>query len=298
MMTPSLPDVSAASAAHLTPVLAAVRAELREVRADLHGVTADLVRAHDERLKVDVRHVERLATRAAAADASHAALTVGMVALLNGHHERRHEWDGRLQGLWERIAAAGRALEALARRFGDDGPPPPAHDDGRAMTMLTDHEAEAGEQPLEERVAKRLRTAAAPRPTADQHPYPDLAATLRAAGRPTTDDAPPGLTAGQFRLWDTVLPQSALMPDVAALYDVYHPALALYDRARDAPFPDPDDLAAGAGVQLGLLASTILTPRGRGRFIFFDPALVPGVLPPRARLAALHVPPRAASHGL
>lgn len=56
--------------------------------------------------------------------------------------------------------------------------------------------------------------------------------------------APRDLTASQYRLWDTILPQSALLPgqnletpgpasDVAAMHDVYHPGTCLYSTRYD-----------------------------------------------------------------
>lgn len=50
-----------------------------------------------------------------------------------------------------------------------------------------------------------------------QHPFPNLLESLQRGSLGGTDEE--GLTASDFRLWDTILPQSALCPDVAALFD-------------------------------------------------------------------------------
>ena len=42
-----------------------------------------------------------------------------------------------------------------------------------------------------------------------------------------------GLSASEHRLLSTVVTESALLPDVSAMHDVYHPNVALYDTAGD-----------------------------------------------------------------
>lgn len=201
-------------------------AALRTVRAELELTVTTLLESHDARALADIRRTEGLAERCLA-DGNHTALSVGIVDLLNSYHERRHEYDGRLQGLLERIEAAVHPLL-----------PSPDVEHTQQTDVMT-------------RAHKRLRSSSL---TGD--PF------VAVGGR--------GLNAGQWKLWDTVLPQSALLPDVAALYDVYHPAVALYTTAQDRPVPTQDPrhwLAAGIGVQLGCFASTILV--AWGTIIFF-----------------------------
>ena len=70
---------------------------------------------------------------------------------------------------------------------------------------------------------------------------------------------PPTSTASQCRIWDTVLPQSALCPDVAALHDVHHPSACLYAERWDrAPVGRPADGALSV-LHLGFFTSTILS---------------------------------------
>lgn len=91
---------------------------------------------------------------------------------------------------------------------------------------------------------KRARTEDVP------HPFPMVVDTLsekRAFLR--------HLTAGEARLLDTVVTQSALLPDIAALRDVYHPCVALYDVRWDVDWSLNDH----CGVHLGVFTSTILT---------------------------------------
>lgn len=96
-------------------------------------------------------------------------------------------------------------------------------------------EEEPGEQGSKDHSSmpslKRLRMSdnnARTSPSMDVHPFPDLIASLRSS--PSSATGPlSGLTAAEYRLWDTILPQSALCPDVAALFD-WSPQKGMYVR--------------------------------------------------------------------
>jgi hypothetical protein len=62
------------------------------------------------------------------------------------------------------------------------------------------------------------------------------------------------LSAAEHRMLSTVIPESALLPDVAAMHDIYHPNVSLYDISRDRHWKD-----AARGCHLGFHASTMLT---------------------------------------
>ena len=60
------------------------------------------------------------------------------------------------------------------------------------------------------------------------------------------------LTAAEHALLSTVVPESALLPDVAAMHDFYHPNVALYDTEHDRNWN------WNGGVHLGFYVSTML----------------------------------------
>lgn len=105
-----------------------------------------------------------------------------------------------------------------------------------------------------------------------------------------TTHASAGMTAGQARLLDTVVTHSALLPDISAMRDVYHPNVALYDTQWDRHWSGDDH----GGVHLGVFTSTIL-PRRR----LSTTAPVPNrILPGRPAFATLHVRSHPRTHGL
>lgn len=60
------------------------------------------------------------------------------------------------------------------------------------------------------------------------------------------------LDAAQHRLLCTVIPESALLPDVAAMHDTYHPNVALYNTKHDQQWNAPP------GVHMGFFGSTMM----------------------------------------
>ena len=62
------------------------------------------------------------------------------------------------------------------------------------------------------------------------------------------------LTSAEQRLLSTVIPESALLPDVAAMQDKYHPNIALYDVEQDRNWAS----SASCSVHLGFYTSTML----------------------------------------
>ena len=105
---------------------------------------------------------------------------------------------------------------------------------------------------------------------------------VRSPPAPPCQCPPPirACTGKQCRLWDTVLPQSALCParaserpdarghvaDVAALYDLYHPSTCLYATRWDRWSEEEEDPRGGDALSLlhlGFFTSTILSVGGR-----------------------------------
>ena len=62
---------------------------------------------------------------------------------------------------------------------------------------------------------------------------------------------PPGVTASEHRLLATVIPESALLPDVAAMHDLYHPNASIYCTDGDRSWNE-------RGTHLGFFGTTMM----------------------------------------
>ena len=69
-------------------------------------------------------------------------------------------------------------------------------------------------------------------------------------------------TAEDHRLLGTVVTESALLPDVAALYDVYHPGVTLYDVSMDRYYGGECKIAVHLGQKEVAVVSPILAAIG------------------------------------
>ena len=78
--------------------------ELIEIRHELQETLGSLSRAHDARIAADLATVERLASQSLETG-DQTTLVLAVVNLLSGYHERRNEWDARLNKLWDRVGA-------------------------------------------------------------------------------------------------------------------------------------------------------------------------------------------------
>ena len=91
---------------------------------------------------------------------------------------------------------------------------------------------------LEERVEKSLTN--------------DMQTTVLKSLRDPSNQRESHISAAEHKLLCTIIPESALLPDIAAMHDLYHPNVCLYDTTKDRFWDAP------MAVHLGFAATTML----------------------------------------
>lgn len=236
-------EVALAAAATPTAVAAAVD-RLRVLRSELIGVLDEYAAASARRYEAAVHTAQRELARSLETG-SHTDGTVALLALAYTAEQLRSDFHTAAVPVLARLDAA---IEAVV-------PPDPDPEDTTPG-------------------AKRRRAAAAPSSVADLvvAARSDVqASTVRALCAEPSAFFGSSLSASEHRLLDTVITESAMLPDVSRLRGVQHPAACLYEHASDAEWPLARDAgpAGGAGVHLGFHAPTALMEfavhRGRMR---------------------------------
>lgn len=186
-------------------------AEVQRIQAGLMQVLSTIRGAHGQRMADRVRDAHASLERSIDSG-SHGATTLSLLALIaEGQNGRRDTEMALYDRLTPYVHALQRVVDALCGRYGLELPPPPS--------------AAAVELPMR----KRMRPDDAPQVVASQRDA--VVALLR-------EDPPPNLSSAEHRLLSTVVPESALLPDVAAMFDIYHPNVTLYDDSRDRTWED------------------------------------------------------------
>ena len=105
-------------------------------------------------------------------------------------------------------------------------------------TNYTAPAAKKRRRKLEERVEKSLTN--------------DMQTTVLKSLRDPSNQRESHLSAPEHKLLCTIIPESALLPDIAAMHDLYHPNVCLYDTTQDRLWNSP------MAVHLGFASTTML----------------------------------------
>ena len=203
----------------LLPELQAARRELTEVLSVITKIHAERV---DQRTKRTHQAVER-----SLESGNRIETTLGLLELMTDCHTLRQESDA---VVYDRLTPY---LEALDR-------------------VITAAAAQLGLPPtLNARLPERKRRRTIEDSVTVDRPSMQ-ASVLSILRDPQRAGVGESLSAAEHRLLGTVIPESALLPDVAAMHDVYHPNVCLYDTTGDREWKH------SPGVHVGFQASTML----------------------------------------
>jgi hypothetical protein len=212
---------------------------LSELHSQLQTTLAEVTARHDEVYAQRTKATYAM-LRESVETGSHGAGATSLLALIATCHDLRDDWDRTVTEALEPILSGTRGVvRALAERFGVAVPLLQAPSPDGDVSMDVDAGVPGG--------AKRRRL--------DPEGGADAGATQRGVLAVLRDPARTfgrTLSADEHRLLSTVVAQSALLPDLAAMHDVYHPNVCLYATDRDRRWTDRTT------VHLGFYVSTML----------------------------------------
>ena len=222
--------------------------QLRDVQGQIGNIFRSALDAQNQRHLTQIRETMQIMQRSLETG-SHAQAVIGLTSLINAQEEMRTDWNTQNMHAYEMLVSITDRVDAcvhrLCDRLGLPVPPP--------VPALMHYEG--GATPVRKR--PRLTSDTTPDPSSPPPPFPGVIDALRNRVSCFEQFGMPQLNAAECRMLDTVVVESALCPDVAALRDVYHPQTCLYATEDDqkwfasAQSDAPD-------VHLGFYTATVL----------------------------------------
>ena len=225
--------------------------KLQEAHEQMAAVFRVALDANNQRHMDCVRETTKTIKRSIETG-SHALAVVGLTTLINAQEEMRSDWNSHTMQAYQQletlVGGVGGCVQRLCAQLGVMPPPPPS--------LLPNAVVDAP-------MRKRPRIAGpidgtTPHDNDTIMPFPDIIAGLRDRAAAFEQFGMPQLDAAQCKLLDTVVTESALCPDIAALRDVYHPRTCLYATEDDRRWGPDTSVPSAPDVHLGFYTATML----------------------------------------